>query len=146
MIEEVGKVVRIGGDKASVTVERGLACRDCGLREAERSAPGGKPVLDALNVAGATIGDRVKVRVESVAYTKTLALFFGILILLSIMGAILGGYLAEKFGKSSDIMSALFGTGGLIIGLLVLFLSRKKWARKEYMPVIVEVIRKNAAP
>jgi len=37
-------------------------------------------------------------------------------------------------------MSALFSIYGLIIGILLLFLFRKRGTKKEYMPVIVEVI------
>ncbi|MDD5153136.1 MAG: SoxR reducing system RseC family protein [Desulfovibrionales bacterium] len=65
----------------------------------------------------------------------------GIPLLLLITGAILGTYLAGKFTRSSDAMSALFGMGGLIVGILVLFLFRKRGAKKGYMPVIVEVIQ-----
>jgi hypothetical protein len=63
----------------------------------------------------------------------------GIPLLLLITGAILGTYLAGKFTRSSDAMSALFGMGGLIVGILFLF--RKRGAKKGYMPVIVEVIQ-----
>lgn len=143
MIEDTGRVVRIEGDKAFIEVERTSACAQCGLREVEEIA-GGKPVFEALNVAKADIGDTVKVRVESVAYMKASLLVYGIPICLLIIGALLGVYFAEKLGKQQDIMSAIFGTGGLIIGILVLLLFRKRGSKKEYMPVIVEVIKDNA--
>ncbi|MFN3480546.1 MAG: SoxR reducing system RseC family protein [Thermodesulfovibrionales bacterium] len=143
MIEDIGKVIRIEGDKAFVEVERTSACAKCGLQEVEELT-GGKPVFAAINHAHANAGDTVKVRVESVAYMKASLFIFGIPVLLLIICAILGAYLAERFGKPSDIMSALFGIGGLIIGIFVLLLFRKRGTKKEYMPVIVEVIKEKA--
>jgi len=146
MIEDVGKVVKIAGDKAFVEVERSSACAQCGLQEVEELAAGGKkPVFEALNTVKANIGDRVKVRVESVAYMKASAFIYGIPVLLLIIGAIFGAYLAEKLNKSSDAMSALFSICGLIIGILFLFLFRKRGTKKEYMPVIVEVITEDVS-
>lgn len=143
MIEDIGKVIRLHGDKAFIEVERTSACAQCGLQEVEEMA-GGKPIFVALNMARANVGDLVKVQVQSVAYLKASAFIYGIPVLLLIIGAILGVYLAERLDKPADIMSAVFGIGGLIIGILGLLLLRKKGTKKEYMPVIVEVIRQNA--
>lgn len=139
MIEDIGKVIRITGDKAFVEVERTSACAQCGLQEVEELA-GEKPIFVALNKANADVGDMVKVRVQSVAYIKASMYIYGIPVLLLVIGAVLGVYLAEKLNKSSDAMSALFGICGLIIGILFLFLFRKRVTKKEYMPVIVEVM------
>lgn len=139
MIEDIGRIVRITGDKAFVEVERTSACAQCGLQEVEELA-GEKPIFVALNKANADVGDMVKVRVQSVAYIKASMYIYGIPVLLLVIGAVLGVYLAEKLNKSSDAMSALFGICGLIIGILFLFLFRKRVTKKEYMPVIVEVM------
>lgn len=144
MIEDIGKVVRVEGDKAFVEVERTSACAQCGLQEIEELAAGGKVVFEAFNMIKARMGDRVKVRVQSVAYLKASVFIYGIPVLFLIIGAVLGFYLAGKFGMSSDTMSALFSMAGLIIGLVILFLFRRRGAKKEYMPVIVEVIVKDA--
>ena len=146
MIEDIGKVVKISGDKAFVEVEQSSACAQCGLQEVEELAAGGKPIFEALNMAKANIGDKVKVRVESAAYMKASVFIYGIPVLLLIMGAVLGVYLAAKFNKSTDIMSALFGMCGLIVGIIILFLFRKKGTKKEYIPVIVEVIKEDVHP
>lgn len=61
MIEDIGKIVKIDGDKAYVAVERSSACASCGLQEAEELATGGKVVFEAYNMAEANIGDRVRV-------------------------------------------------------------------------------------
>lgn len=143
MIEDIGKVVKFTGDKAFIEVERSSACAQCGLQEVEEIAAGGKVIFEAINLARANIGDRVKVRVESLAYMKASAFIYGIPVLLLIIGAMLGVYLAENLNKSSENMSVLFGICGLIIGIVVLFLFRKRGARKEYLPVIVEVLKED---
>jgi len=146
MIEDIGKVVRVSGDKAFIEVERSSVCAQCGLQKVEELVAGGKVVFEALNMAKANIGDKVKVRVESAAYMKASVFIYGIPVLLLIMGAVLGVYLAGKFNKSTDIMSALFGMCGLIVGIIILFLFRKKGTKKEYIPVIVEVLKEDVHP
>ncbi len=144
MIEDIGKVVRVDGDKAYVEVERTSACAQCGLQEIEELAAGGKVVFETFNMIRARMGDKVKVRVQSVAYIKTSAFIYGIPILFLIIGALLGFYIDGKFGVSSDTMSALLGMAGLIVGIVILFLFRKRGTKKKYMPVVVEVIIKDA--
>lgn len=53
--------------------------------------------------------------------------------------------LFDMLRKSSDTMSALFATGGLVVGFIILFLLRKGSNKTEYMPVVAEVIQDNAA-
>ena len=145
MIEDIGRVVRVADDKAFIEVERSSACASCGLQEAEELATGGKVVFGAYNMAGAKNGDRVKVQVRTGTYMKASLYVYAMPVLLLMIGAIFGAYLAGLLNKSSDAMSALFGICGLLMGIFVLFLLRKKGNKKEYMPVIVEVIQDNAA-
>lgn len=143
MVEDIGKVVGVEGDNAFVEVERTSACAQCGLREVEELA-GGRPVFMALNTAKAAVGEMVKVRVQSVAYLKASAFIYGIPIVFLVIGAVIGFSLAGKFGVSSDAMSAVLGMAGLIVGSIILFLFRRRGTRREYIPVIVEVIGKDA--
>jgi sigma-E factor negative regulatory protein RseC len=143
MIEDIGTVRKIDGDKAYVEVERTSACAQCGLQEIEDLAAGGKVVFEAFNMIKADMGDRVKVRVQSVAYMKASLFIYGIPVLFLISGAILGAYLAGRSNKSVDTMSAFFGFLGLIVGIILLALFRKKGKKVEYMPVIVEVIKED---
>lgn len=145
MIEDIGRVVKIDGDRAYVEVERSSACASCGLQEAEELATGGKVVFEAYNMAGANIGDRVRVQVRTGAYTKASLYIYGIPVLFLVIGAIAGAYAATILKRSSDATSALFAMGGLVVGFVVLFLLRKRSNKTEYMPVVAEVIQDNAA-
>ena len=144
MIEDIGKVVKIDSDKAYVEVERSSACASCGLQEAEELAAGGKVVFEAYNMAGANIGDRVRVQVRTGAYTKASLYVYGIPVLFLVIGAVAGAYAATILKRSSDTMSGLFAMGGLVVGFIVVFLFRKRGKKTEYMPVVVEVIQDNA--
>ena len=140
MIEDIGEIVKIDGDKVYVEVERSSACASCGLQEAEKLATGGKVVFEAYNMAGANIGDRVRVQVRTGAFTKASLYIYGIPVLFLVIGAIAGAYAATILKRSSDTMSALFAMGGLVVGFIILFLLRKSSNKTEYMPVIVEVM------
>lgn len=140
MIEDIGRVVKIAGDKAFVEVERSSACAQCGLQEVEELTAGGKPVFEAINMVNAKPGDKVKVQVQSVAYIKASFFIYGLPVLLMLIGAIFGIYLAGKLNKSPDTMSVLSGFAGLITGILTIYLFRKRGTRREYLPVIVEVL------
>lgn len=145
MIEDIGKIVKIDGDKAYVAVERSSACASCGLQEAEELATGGKVVFEAYNMAEANIGDRVRVQVRTGAYTRASLYIYGIPVLFLVIGAVAGAYAATILKRSPDTMSALFSMGGLVVGFIVLFLLRKRSNKQEYMPVVAEVIQDNAA-
>jgi sigma-E factor negative regulatory protein RseC len=145
VIEDIGRIVKIDGNQAFVEVERSSACASCGLQEAEELAAGGKVVFEAYNMAGAGIGDRVKVQVRTGAYTKASLYIYGIPVLFLMIGAVAGAYAATILKRSSDTMSGLFAMGGLVVGFIVVFLFRKRGNKTEYMPVVVEVIQDNAA-
>jgi sigma-E factor negative regulatory protein RseC len=144
MIEDIGRVVRVADDKAFIEVERSSACASCGLQEAEELTTGGKVVFEAYNMAGANIGDRVRVQVRTGEYAKASLYIYGIPVLFLVIGAIAGAYAAAPLKQSSDTMSALFAMGGLVVGIIMLFLLRKRNNKTEYMPVVVEVIQDNA--
>ena len=145
MIEDIGKVVKIKGDQAFIEVERSSACAECGLQEAEEMTTGGKVVFEAFNMIQAKVGDRVKVQVQTAAYMKATIYVYGIPVLLMVIGAIFGMYIAGALDRSSDAMSALLGIGGLLLGIFILFLLRKKGNAKKYVPVVVEVLTEDGA-
>ena len=145
MIEDIGKVVKVQGDQAFIEVERSSACAECGLQEAEELTTGGKVVFQAFNMIQAKVGDRVKVRVQTAAYMKATIYVYGIPVLLMVIGAVFGMYIAGAMNRSSDAMSALFGIGGLVLGIFVLFLLRKKGNAKKYVPVVMEVLTEDGA-
>ncbi len=145
MIEDIGRVVKIDGNEAYIEARRSSTCASCGLQEAEELAAGGKVVFEVYNMAGAGIGDRVKVQVRTGAFTKASLYIYGVPVLFLVIGAVAGAYAATILKRSTDTMSALFAMAGLVLGFIVLFLLRKRGNKTEYMPVVVEVMQNNAA-
>jgi sigma-E factor negative regulatory protein RseC len=145
MIEDIGRVVKILGDQAFIEVEHTSACAECGLQEAEEMATGGKVVFEAFNMIQTKVGDRVRVRVQTAAYMKATIYVYGIPVLLLVIGAVFGVYIAGPLKRSSDAMSAMFGIVGLLLGIFILFLLRKKGNAKKYIPVVVEVLTEDVA-
>jgi sigma-E factor negative regulatory protein RseC len=144
MIEDIGRVVKINGDKAAVEVERTAACAQCGLQEVEELVAGGKVVFVAFNEVKAKVGDRVLVRVQQASYVKATGIVFGIPVVFMVAGAVGGWYLPGPLHASHEAMSALLSMAGLIAGGFMLLFFRKRLSRPEYMPVVVEIRNDNA--
>lgn len=64
MIEDVGRVVKVAGDKALVTVERTSACPACGLQHVEGLMPGGKAVFECKEVNSLSIHERAQLGIS----------------------------------------------------------------------------------
>jgi positive regulator of sigma E activity len=108
MIEDIGRVVRVTDDRAFIEVEQSSACASCGLQEAEELAAGGKVVFEAYNMAGANIGDRVRVQVRTGAYVKASLYVYGIPVLFLVIGAVAGAYAATILNRSpQDIINVI---------------------------------------
>ncbi|RMD55616.1 MAG: hypothetical protein D6828_04360 [Nitrospirae bacterium] len=142
MLQDIGRIISISNSKAMVEVERSSACASCGLQEVEELS-GGRAVFEAINMVNASVGDKVKIEVRSSSQTKLSAFVYGIPMLFLLLGAIFGGYMANRLNRPVDTMSSIFSMMGLIIGVLFVIGLRKRLAKKEYTPVIVEVINQS---
>jgi hypothetical protein len=136
MVENIGKVIKISGDKVFIEVEEG-AVSVYMLQEEELEA-GGKPILEAFNTVGANVRDRVRIRIQTPIYMKIIDSFPA---LLCMIGILFGIYLAERLDKYSLTLGTFFGVWGLLIGVLLVLLYRKRRAKKIYVPVIVEILK-----
>jgi positive regulator of sigma E activity len=71
---------------------------------------------------------------------KAVVAVYGIPVLLFLIGIAGGIPLAARLGWPSEPTSAALGFIGLVMGVLVLLLFRKRATKKEYLPVIAEVL------
>ena len=142
MIEEIGVVTSIDGLKAQVNVPKKSSCEGC---TAGTCATGEQSMeIIALNKAGAEVGQKVKVVIQSYAYMKGSMIIYGIPALALVLGAVFGKEVMPNFfrGTDSDILSAVFGFSLLVLS----FLAVKLWANRKTdsagsLPVIEEIIR-----
>jgi len=80
---EEGIVIRMEGGTAWVKTRRGSACESCSARHscASPEGDGQEMEVEAINLAGAAIGDQVVVSIESAALLKTSFLLYVFLII-----------------------------------------------------------------
>lgn len=142
-MEEIGVVKETRGPNALVLVQRHSACEGCAAGSVCKSA-GEFAEIEALNLAQARSGDRVKVSMKPYTYLKGTLLLFGLPSLFLIAGAILGKEYVSRFfaGFDPDIVSAATGFGLCALSFVtVRVLSRRHEARGQSLPVIEEVLR-----
>jgi sigma-E factor negative regulatory protein RseC len=141
MLEEIGTIISIEGHYARVSVPKKSSCEGC---TAGTCSVGEQSMeIEALNKAGAVIGQRVRVMVHSYAYMKGSMIIYGIPAIFLVIGAVFGKEIMPRFfpSKDSDILSALFGFSFLLTSfILIKFWSQKQAKKTESTPVIEEIL------
>lgn len=141
-MEETGVVKEIIGPKAVVTVQRQGGCDSC---------PGGsvcklmgnEAEIEALNEAKAKVGDKVRIEFKQYAYLKGTIIIYGIPSIMLIIGAVIGKEYLSKLlpNMDPDIVSAMGGFGLFALSFLFMkFWSKQYEGKKEYMPIIEEIV------
>ncbi len=141
MLEEIGIVISIEGQYARVSVPKKSACEGCTAGTC--SAGEQSMEIEALNRAGAIIGQRVKVMVHTYAYMKGSMIIYGIPAIFLVIGAVFGKEIMSRFfpSRDSDLLSALFGFSFLLASfILIKFWSQKQAGKTESTPVIEEIL------
>lgn len=143
-MEETGIVKEIIGSRAIVVVQRQSGCDSCPGGSICKLA-GNEAEIEAINEVKAKVGDCVRVVLRPYTYLKGTIFVYGIPSLMLVIGAIVGKEYLSRFlpYMDPDIVSAISGFG--LFGVTLLFLkilSKKYEGKKEYMPVIEEIIGK----
>ncbi len=142
-MQETGLVIKVEGKKAFVAVERRSGCEACPASSICKPTEEGS-FIEAINEAGAKIGDRVSVSLRSFSYLKGSILVYGIPAVSLIAGAIIGKeILGGAVSLDPELLSAIGGLG--LFGLsfvIVKLLSRRMEKKTEYIPVIERIIDK----
>ena len=142
-MQETGIVREVVGHKAIVAVQKQSGCESCPGGSVCKTLGGGEGLVDALNEAGAQVGDTVKISFKPYTYLKGSIIVYGLPALMLVIGAVIGKeYLPNIItGIDPDIASAIGGFGLFILSFFVMkILSNRFEAKKEYMPVIERII------
>lgn len=140
MVEEIGTVKSVNGAMATVEVVRKSMCDGCtaACREEDQCME-----IDALNEAGARVGQTVKVSVKTLTYLKGTMIVYGLPALALVLGAVFGkNVMSWLFPHADpDILSAIFGFGAFAVS----FAAVKIWTgvssrKNESRPVIEEIL------
>ncbi|MBF0554865.1 MAG: SoxR reducing system RseC family protein [Nitrospirae bacterium] len=146
-MEEVGVVSRIDGVNATVVVEKRQACEGCKESQSCLITSDGneKQTVEiiALNIAGAKVGQQVRVTAKSYTYVKGTLLVYGLPAAALLIGAIAGKYLLAGVFKASnpETLSALAGFSAFVVSFIALkIISRNLERKTENTPVIEHII------
>ena len=143
MATEKGIVTKIESTTTAwVRTTKTDACEACSARNTCHSVGGGKEMeVEAINHAGAQVGQRVVLSFDTSPLLKATFLLYVFPIIVMIGGAFIGQRLAPNFNADSSFLSAIFGF--LFFGITILFVKARgnKMAKKdEYRPKIIRVI------
>jgi len=143
MATEEGIVTKIESTATAwVKTTKTDACKACAARSTCHGAGGGKEMeVEAMNHAGARVGQRVVLSFDTSPLLKATFLLYVFPIIAMIVGAFVGQRLAPNFNFDTSFLSAIFAF--LFFGLTLLFVRSKgnKLAKMdEYRPKIIRVI------
>jgi len=99
--------------------------------------------IEALNKAGAAVGQKVKVMVHTYTYMKGSMLIYGVPALFLVIGAVFGKEFMPQYFPSAetDTLSAIFGFSFLLISfILVKIMANRMGSRTESRPVIEDIL------
>ena len=134
-MKEVGKVTKIDGKFATVTVPKRDECSKCGLCLFPKGAS--EIELNAENSLGANLGDNVIV--ESTEKTKFLGVVLAFLVPLLIVGLMVG---LSFVIANAEIYLAI---GSLVLIFLwytiLTFIDKKLAKNKNFASVIIEILK-----
>ena len=144
MATEQGLVIRVDSTGTWVKTGKSEACESCSSKGACHTLGGGKEVeVPVLNPIGAGIGDRIVLKMDSSRLLKATFLVYMFPILMLIIGAGAGEWIARSADLDSTASPALLGFGGLAAGLLIMRVLANRLSRKdEYRPRIVKILGK----
>ena len=97
--------------------------------------------VKAINLAGASAGDRIVLSFETVSLLKATFLIYVFPIILMIAGAALGQVLAPFIAFSPSTLSVLLGFAFFFSALFIIKARANKMAQKNtYQPKIIKII------
>jgi len=145
-VEETGVVKEIIGSNAIVIVQRQDGCKSCPGGSVCKNIGGEESAVEAVNEANALPGDTVRIVFKQFSYVKGTVLVYGMPALMLILGAIIGkGYISKMLpGMEPDLVSVISGFGLFIFSFIMMkFILKRYEGKKEYMPVISEIVSKS---
>lgn len=135
-------VKKIDGPYAEVLVQPKEACHSCAARALCSINESGEAILRVLNPLAARPGDMVEIEIPEATYSRQLILIFGLLILISIIGAGLGTILSSWSGLSASLAGAIgFFAGAGLASFIIWQIFRRP--KKTVLPVICAILNSN---
>ncbi|MBI5847366.1 MAG: SoxR reducing system RseC family protein [Nitrospirae bacterium] len=146
MIEEIGTVLSVEGLHARVSVPKKSSCQGC---SSGTCVAGDQSMeIEAINKAGAVVGQQVKVLVHTSAYMKGSMVIYGFPALMLVIGAVIGKEVMPRFFSSADAdsLSAIFGFSFLVASFIFIKIwSAAQPGKTATSPVIEEILKEHTS-
>lgn len=141
-MEEIGIVKSVDGPLARVVLSRrGSCCDSCEKESCDIPEEGVE--TEAINKAGAKVGQRVKVVMEPYTFIKGALILYVFPLIALFAGAFLGKiYLSRVFEKTdSELLAAIGAIVAFLASLLIVKLLSGRMSKKtEYRSVIESIV------
>ncbi|MDI6793830.1 MAG: SoxR reducing system RseC family protein [bacterium] len=125
-MQEQGRIIKVEGNQARVTLEPKEACRSCKLCQAGRQ---GEMIIQVENSIGARVGDQVKLEIEVEEVLRSAFLLYGLPLLGLLIGFLGGGVVIGS--EPGIIGGGLTGLGLTFLGLHIYDKRLKKLGREK---------------
>ena len=145
MATEEGIVCRIEATTAWIATTRSSACETCASKGSCSTLGSGRQMeVQAVNTAGAQVGDRVVIRFESASLFKLTFLLYIFPILALFAGALLGQTAAPFLHFDTTTLSVVCAFLFFVLAFGLVRLSGNRLAQKdEYRPKVVRILKQN---
>ena len=142
MATEQGIVIKTSSGSAWVKTVKSADCKDCTARGACHSQGNGAEMeVEALNEAGAKVGDRIVLLFKTSSLLKATFLLYVFPILLLMIGAFFGQEIAPRLNFNPSGLSAITGFSFFVAAVLFIKIRANKMAlKREYRPKIIKIL------
>lgn len=144
-MNKVGVVTATHNDTAVVRLARHSACSECGACD-HGSSESKDMLVEALNEAGAIVGDRVQVDLESVQVVRAAFIFYAIPLIALLIGVFAVKAAMTTLGNEahSDLVAAIAGTALMVVSFMVIRMNEGRFQKSgRYLSRVVEICKNN---
>jgi sigma-E factor negative regulatory protein RseC len=148
MATEEGIVTKISGkgsQTAWVRTSQSSACKSCSSRHSCNPEKGREREVEAINLVGAEVGDRIQISIETGSLLKATFLLYIFPVICMLCGGLAGNRLSAQMGLDPSPAAALVAAISFLGAMAVVRLGAGRMALKtEYRPKITRIIGKTA--
>jgi sigma-E factor negative regulatory protein RseC len=150
MAIEEGIVTKIGehaSQTAWVKTSQSSACKSCSARHScNGDAMGKEREVEAINLVGAKVGDRIQISIRTGALLKATFLLYVFPVISMLCGGLVGNSLGSYVGLKPSPAAALIAALAFLGAMVIVRLKAGRMALKlEYRPKITRIIGRGNA-
>lgn len=143
MIEEIGTVVEVREQGiALVRCTKNSSCEHCPSVDSCNMGSDKSQLMDveALNLVGAIVSDRVKVVTSVSNFIQSSLMLYIVPVISLVIGAAIGQYVGTFMQADPNLVAAILGVIFLVASFLGIRLLTRNWQRERFMPKIIAIL------